>query len=292
MLPLNGDPPLPPRRHAKPIVKWAGAKRWLVPLVCEGIYQRLAVTRGRYIEPFLGGGAIALDLGLPDMILGDTCRPLVGMYDAVRRRPRDVAWALQALAAKGTDRQSYLNVRSTNYPSPILGAARFIYLNKYGFNGIYRENRKGQYNVPYGDAERGARKTGVLPTLEDIEAVAAALTSVDLRVRGYQVTLAEAREGDVVYADSPYLGTYSDYTAEGFTEQNHVELAERLRAASEVGAVILATNSDNARIRELYSWAFITPVVERHTVGATVARRGNVAAVLIASDQSVLRPGD
>jgi len=290
VLPI-GAPLLPPRARAKPIAKWAGGKRWLVPLISASIYERLATTRGRYVEPFLGGGAIALDLGLPGMILGDTCRPLIEMYGALRLKPKDVAWALKALADKGTDREAYLRLRATNYPSPILAAARFLFLNKFSFNGLYRENRKGQFNVPYGDDARGARKTGVLPSLDDMEAVATALTGADLALRDYRGTLAEARAGDVAYCDSPYLGTYSDYTAEGFTEENHVELAAQLRAAAEAGIFVLATNSDNERVRELYSWACITPVVERHSVGATAARRGARAAVLIMSDESMLRPG-
>lgn len=272
------------RAHARPIVKWAGGKRWLVPLLCDAVDRHLARTGGRYVEPFLGSGAVALDLGFPDMILGDACRPLIEMYEAVRRKPKDVVWALQALVAKGTDRQAYLEVRSARYPSPILAAARFIYLNKYGFNGLYRENRNGGFNVPYG----GVRKNGVLPTSEEIEAVAAALASSDLRVRDFRDTLADAREGDLLYVDSPYLGTYSDYTAGGFTEADHVDLAERLREVANSGVTVIATNADNERVRELYAWAHVVSVTERRSIGATAARRGTVPAVVILSDPAFL----
>jgi len=281
--------PLPPRRHAKPLVKWAGAKRWLVPIVSDTIYGRLKETEGRYVEPFLGGGAIALELGLPRMILGDSCRPLIEMYQAIRTKPRDVAWALKALAAQGTDRESYLAVRQRRSPSPILAAAQFIYLNKLGFNGLYRVNRSGQFNVPYGDAKRGerAQSGGVFPTEEEILAVAAALADSDLAVRDFRQTIALAGERDVIYADPPYLATYSNYTAEGFTQEDHEVLATALRRAALRGAVVIATNSDTPEVRKLYDWAFTAPVIERHSVGATVARRGAVRALLIASQSTI-----
>jgi len=290
--PPPNPPKTPPPARARPLVKWAGAKRWLVPFLNEGIRTKLAVTGGRYVEPFLGGGAIALNLAVPGMILGDACKPLIGMYEAVRRKPRDVAWALQALAQKGTDRDSYLRVRATHYPSPVLAAARFLYLNKLSFNGLYRENRKGQFNVPYGDEERGTRKTGVFPTVEEIEAVGAVLAEADLRVADFRATLAAAKSGDVVYCDPPYLNTYSDYTAGGFSEADHVELAEKLHAAVDAGATIVTTNSDNARVRELYSWTYISSIMERRSVGATVARRGDAASLIILSDPALLHLGD
>ena len=276
---------LPPRTKCTPPLKWVGSKRWLVPTLAPSIYERLAVTRGRYVEPFMGGGAIALDLGLPGMILGDSCKPLIAMYQTIRKSAQAVAWALKTLAERGTDKDSYLAVRATEPASVVFAAARLLYLNKFGFNGLYRENSQGKFNVPHG----GDRSSTSLPDTDALEAVAAALKGADLRVADFRETIARAQGGDVLYADSPYYETFSGYTAGGFTDDDHFALAQALTEAHNRGVIVIASNSDHDRIRELYAWATVTPVNERHAVGATGARRGLKPAVLIASDTTILR---
>jgi len=270
----------------QPVVKWAGGKRWLVPLIADPINIRLAATRGRYIEPFLGGGAVALSLGLPKMILGDCCQPLVAMYRAIAKNSQGVAWALQTLIEQGTDKETYLRIRATQYPNPAFAAARFIYLNKTGFNGLYRENSRGEYNVPYGKTSNGAKRS--YPSIETISQVAAAIKTSDIAVRDFRDTIAFAKAGDVVYADPPYYDTFSDYTAEGFGDAEHVALADALREAASRGAAILASNVDHERIRELYAWAHVLSLTERHVVGAKAERRGARNAVLIVSDVTLV----
>jgi DNA adenine methylase len=279
------EPLLPPRAGCTAPIKWVGGKRWLVPTVAPSIYERLAVTQGHYIEPFMGSAAIALDLGLPGMILGDVCKPLVSTYQTIRRSPEAVAWALHTLVDKGTDKESYLAVRASEPTSLVLAAARFIYLNKFGFNGLYRENSKGKFNVPHGGDRTGAG----IPGIDELTAVSRALKGADIRVADFRRTIEWAQSGDVIYVDSPYYETFSDYTAGGFTEDDHVALANALKTAHERGAVFIASNSDHERIRELYAWATVVPVHERHTVGATGARRGMKPAVLVLSDDTILR---
>jgi DNA adenine methylase len=274
--------PLPPPAGCQPPIKWVGGKRWLVPKIVPAIYQRIATTRGRYIEPFLGGGAVALALGLPGMILGDTCMPLVATYATIRRTPEAVAWALQTLVERGTDRESYLAVRASRPTSVVFSAARFIYLNRFGFNGLYRENSQGKFNVPY-----GGNPSAPVPGRDELIAVAEALRGADLRVADFRTTIAHAQSGDVLYVDSPYFETYSNYTAGGFTDEDHAALAVALRAAHARGALFIASNSDHERVRELYDWATIVPVTERHTVGAVGERRGDKPAVLILSDPTI-----
>jgi len=274
-----------PRAGCAPLLKWIGGKRWIVPILAPCIHERLATTHGRYIEPFLGGAAVALDLGLPKMLLADTCQPLITTYLAILKSPSAVAWALKTLVDKGTDKDSYLQVRATETRSPVLAAARFIYLNKFGFNGLYRENRNGKFNVPHG----GERSSASIPNVEALEAVARALKGADLRAADFRDTIAAAQAGDVIYADSPYYDTFDGYTAGGFTEQDHLDLSVALVEANKRGATIIASNSDHERVRELYNWAFVTPIHERHAVGATAERRGLRNAVLIVSDETFLR---
>jgi DNA adenine methylase len=279
------EPLLPPRAGCTPPIKWVGGKRWLVPTVAPSIYERLAATQGRYIEPFMGSGAIALDLGLPGMILGDVCKPLVATYTTIRKSPEAVAWALKTLVEKGTDKESYLTVRASEPTSVVFAAARFIYLNKFGFNGLYRENKSGKFNVPHG----GDRSNAGIPGLDDLHAVAKALKDAEIRVADFRSTILRATAGDVIYVDSPYYETFSDYTAGGFTDEDHLDLALALKEAHERGAVFIASNSDHEHVRELYAWATVVPVHERHAVGATAERRGMKAAVLIMSDDTILR---
>ncbi len=279
---------LPPRAGVSPIAKWAGGKSWLVSTIVPSIYERLAVTRGRYIEPFLGGGAIALDLGLPHMILSDVCKPLITTYLAVRKSPTAVMFALRDFVDRGTDQASYLRVRSINNGSHISMAARFLYLNTLCFNGLYRENKSGGFNVPYGRNADGSCKTG-FPTLGDLQAVTAAFTTADISLCDFTRTVAKATEGDVVYADPPYLGTFSNYAAGGFSDEDHWALANALEQAHLRGATVISSNSDHPRIRELYHWATITSLAERHGIGAKANRRGMKPAVLILSDPLFLR---
>lgn len=279
------EPLLPPRAGCTAPIKWVGGKRWLVPTIAPSIYERLAATKGRYIEPFMGSGAVALDLGLPGMILGDVCKPLVSTYTTIRKSPEAVAWALKTLVEKGTDKESYLAVRASEPASVVFAAARFIYLNKFGYNGLYRENSDGKFNVPHG----GDRSSASVPGIEELMAVSRALKDADIRVADFRQTIDRANEGDVLYADSPYYETFNDYTAGGFSDDDQRALATVLRSAHERGATFIASNSDHEFVRELYDWATVVPVSERHMVGATGARRGMKPAVLILSDESILR---
>jgi DNA adenine methylase len=269
----------PPRAGAAPILRWVGGKSWLVPLICPGIHRYLRRSLGRYIEPFLGGAAVALDLGLPRMILGDLCAPLIDMYRTVRSSPKNVAHVLRQM--KETD---YYKVRGADFhrPGSIATAARFLYLNRTCFNGLYRENKRGKFNVPKGDI------IPRFPTEKDLQSVQSAFLRADLAVASYQETIEQAKRGDVVYADPPYLGVYDGYNATGFGLLEHRQLAECLGRAVERGAAVIATNSDTEEVRRMYADMFATPVEEQRTVAAKGSSRGRAKALLITSDESLL----
>lgn len=290
------DHRLPPPKHAKPIVKWLGGKTWMIKLASQGIYRYLANSGGRYIEPFLGGAALALDLGLPNMILSDSNQHLIGTYQAVRDDPGKVAWALSSLAAIGVDKQSYYHVRDDVPNDPIMAAARFLYLNRLCFNGVYRENKKGEFNVPYGDMvyrksvvgrNVNDRVSNLFPSGRKLRALAEAFATTDLAPRDFRETIAMAGEGDLIYADPPYASTFDAYTAEGFGPQDQIDLVNALGEAWERGAVILATNADQPEIRDMYGcWATIMHTAEARSVSQKGSRRKRASCVLIVS------PGD
>lgn len=296
-LPGIGETTFLPRAKAKPIIKWAGGKAWLVPYLAPGIYRKLAVTGGRYIEPFLGGGALALDLGLPGMILGDACEPLCAMYQTVVAHPMPVAWALSTLATQGVDEKTYYHVRDARPRAPILAAARFIYLNRLGYNGLYRENTKGEYNVPYGDqvhrksattrADAGLVDT-LFPSGGKLMALARTFATADLDFGDFAATLSYARAGDVIFADPPYMGVFGSYTARGFPPADQARLAFALREAHEHGAIIVATNADHPEIRALYAWAHVMSTAEARAISQDGANRQRAQTLLITTGMEIL----
>jgi len=288
-----------------PILKWVGGKKWLVNIAAQGIRRRLAATDGRYIEPFLGGGAMALAVGCPGMWLSDLCEPLINTYKAVVADPFDVYGALHDLAIDGVDETSYYRVRASQPMSSAGCAARFIYLNKLNYNGLYRVNRHGVYNVPYGhkfaDGENpfsrsidGSPKTthncvsGLFPDLVDLRAVANALESAEIDACDFEKILALAEPSDVIFADPPYANAFGAYTSKGFDEDAQQELAQSLRRVSNTGTKFITTNTDIAIIRALYQWAQIIPVKEARSVSCDGAKRKRVGCVIITNDPSLL----
>lgn len=284
---------IPPRAGCLPLIKWVGGKRALVPFLSPIIHELLTASHGRYIEPFLGGGALALDLGQPNMMLADCCKPLVTMYQGVKKNPAAVHRLLTELVSEGVDKESYLRVRAihneTKVSGVLLGAARFLYLSALSFNGLYRENSKGEFNVPWGQNAKGQNQKRRIPSLEEIQAVARALATSEVIVSDFSGLVNRAERGDAIYGDPPYYETFTNYTSNGFMEQDQADLAVTLKLAHERGVYVFASNIDHPRIRELYAWAYITPVTEKHTVGATGARRGAKKAVLIAGHSDYLR---
>ena len=272
----------------KPIIKWAGGKSWLIPRIVPPIAKFLGESGGAYFEPFLGGGAVALALGHGNMVLTDALLPLMAMYQSVRDRPAAVYRALNALAKRhGGTEEGYYAVRAMTPKMPATQAARFIYLNKFGYNGLYRENSKGGYNVPWGGERcKGRHAREVLPSESELYAVAMALRMTALMTGDYLRTFADIGPADAVYADPPYAGTFASYTAGKFGLEDHAALAQQLRKVAQRGAFVLTTNSDTEFVREQYAWATCLETDERRNINSDGKGRGKVPCLLITN-----RPG-
>ncbi len=287
---------LPERAHASPIVRWVGGKRWLVPTASEIAYAHLQTTDGRYIEPFLGGGAVAADLGLPNMLLADLCEPLINAFQQVRRSPDSVLWSLRNYRRRGTDAETYYKIRAERPRGKVQRAAWFFYMNALCFNGVYRENAKGEYNVPYGVRKPGKKLPGKTPMVSHsfvnktkLKPFVEAIRSSELVASDFRPIIRRADDGDFIFVDSPYFGVYSNYLKEGFGVADHVDLARELRAAAEErGASFIATNNDTPEIRRLYRWAHITRTGEFRRVNRDAKKRGKVACLLIASSRDLV----
>jgi len=233
-----------------PFLKWAGGKRQLLPT----LRLHYPPTFTRYVEPFLGSGAVFFDLYASGRLAGkrvelyDANPDLVGCYLAVRDRTEAVIAALEELAGQHDERGSacYYDVRDSRFnPARRTGqpytpelAAMFIYLNRTGFNGLFRLNRSGLFNVPAGRYENPR-----ICDAEHLRAVAGALNGpgVTLEQRPFDYALARAKRGDFVYCDPPYAplsktASFAHYTAGGFTPDDQARLHTAIVDAASRGA--------------------------------------------------------
>ncbi len=257
---------------ARPFLKWAGGKRTLVP----EILKALPAAFTSYFEPFVGGGALffALAPRIERAVLSDRNAELVATYRAVRNRTDEVIAYLRSHQAAHSAAH-YAFVRSQHgIRDPVQLAARFIYLNRTCFNGLYRVNRTGRFNVPM-----GRYRNPVICDEKNLRAVSLALTKARLHCLDFGRI--NPRRGDVVYCDPPYDGTFTSYTDHGFdfTEQ------ERLRDCcldwKRAGAIVLVSNSDTPGIRELYGPHQLIEVSGKRSINSNGNGRGPERELLV-----------
>jgi DNA adenine methylase len=279
----------PKSNPSRPFLKWAGGKQrllsQLLPLLPEG---------SRLIEPFLGAGSVFLGSSYPKAVIGDANPDLVAVWTAIRERPREFCERASALFSEiNRSDEAYRRIR-TEYNSSedrFERAIRFIYLNKFGFNGLYRVNQKGHFNVPYA-------KLGVIPhfPFEEVEAASRKLRSAMVVCSGFRGTMSLASRGDVVYCDPPYLAldaapSFVGYTKDGFGQSEQQGLVEASIAAVRRGATVLISNHDTPTARELYRLFHISEVSVRRSVSAAGASRGMVSELVATLTPEGLKHG-
>jgi DNA adenine methylase len=263
-----------------PLLKWAGGKRWFVKDFGDDMLEHVMKRGGKYIEPFLGGAAMALHVTSmsAEMLLGDIEEDLMLTYTVVRDDPEELSRILDILKPY-TSESAYYRIRDFDKAKLTSGerAARFIYLNKLCFNGLHRKNRKGDFNVPYG------KKDKELPSAERIMEVSQALQGAELHVDSFQKLIDRAGKGDVIYADPPYHDTFSNYAKGGFSEGDHEALAECLYNARQRGAEFFCHNADTEKVRYWFGdWTEIVEMPEKRNINSKGSDRGVVPCVLIA----------
>lgn len=273
-----------PRDEAppRPILKWVGGKTQLL----EQIQPLLPKVYGRYFEPFVGGAAMFFDLRgrRPEIpaFLSDVNAELVNCYMAVRD---DVDAVIRELKTHVYDRDHYYAVRARN-PNEMTAAeraARTIFLNKTGYNGLYRVNRSGQFNVPF-----GRMNNPVLCDTDNLRACARSLADVKIRHADYALATKTAKAGDFVYFDPPYvpLSSTSDFTAYipgGFGEPEQRKLAKTFASLAKRGVHCVLSNSDTKLVRELYADFDIRVVYASRSVNSKAAGRGKLPEVVVRS---------
>ena len=234
--------------QARPILKWAGGKTQLL----AELLPKVPKSYNKYIEPFFGGGALFFAIHPPKAIIADSNPELINLYDQVSR---NVYAVISELEKFENTQEMFYAIRSIDWTkiAPTKAAARTIYLNKTCFNGLYRVNRYGQFNVPYGKYKN--------PKICDEDALVNAsqvLATARVFCSDYKETLKEfAEPGDFIFLDPPYLpiseyGDFKRYTKEQFYEEDHVELANAVKDLHRLGCHVILTNSNHPLVHDLY----------------------------------------
>ena len=260
---------------ATPFLKWAGGKRWLVANYSDLIPRAFS----RYIEPFLGSGAVFFHLKPKIALLSDLNEDLIATYAAIRDEWDSVIEQLEVHARKHSE-EYYYQQRATTPRSKVRAAARFIYLNRTCWNGLYRVNRDGVFNVPKGT------KDAVILESDDFEGLSRLLQGVELRVCDFEKTLDSASEGDLVFVDPPYtvrhnLNGFIKYNNKIFSWMDQIRLRDAVKRACERRATVLVTNANHESIRELYSGFTLRTLSRASVISGNPEGRGSTEEILI-----------
>ena len=277
------------RQGPRPVLKWAGGKAQLLDVIVGALPAR-CVT---YYEPFVGGGAVffrlAAERRFERAVLADRNPELVAVYQALQRNVEGLIERLGCLAERN-DEDSYYEIREARPTGLLTRAARFIYLNKTGYNGLYRVNRAGQFNVPFGRYKR--------PRILDepnLRAAAEALAGVELEVADFEPVCARARPGDAVYLDPPYVplsrtSSFTAYDRHPFDLEAHERLAAVFRRLSEREVAAVLSNSKTPRTVALYEGFRQRTVQVARPINSRADARGPIPELLVVNDRA--RPGN
>ena len=270
----------------KPFVKWVGGKRQLLKQFRElNLYppECFNPESNTYFEPFVGGGAVFFDLLPKRAELSDTNRELVMTYNVIKD---NVDGLIKSLKKHIYNKEYYLEVRAQdiNELSDIEIASRFIFLNRTGFNGMYRVNKSGQFNVPF-----GRYKNPLICDENNLRKVSEALQGITITHRDYKDVLELAKIGDFIYFDPPYYplnptSSFTAYTAKGFFEKEQIELRDTFVKLHERGCFVMLSNSDTPFINELYSGlegVSVNKIIAGRAINSKGSKRGKINEVLI-----------
>jgi DNA adenine methylase len=263
-LPFAEVPALDEVQRAKPFLRWVGGKTRLLSAIVPYVPEKF----GDYHEPFLGSGAMffALHQRAQHCFLGDLNSELVNLWRVIQREPEAFYTHLQPyLHRQGED--EYYVVRDESPDHHLERAARFFYLNQTAWNGLWRENRWGVFNVPWGARAFRGIEPDVLATLKTV------LQRASIEETDFRAALKRAKPGDFVYLDPPYLpvsdtSKFSGYNGKRFRIADLEELAELCKGLTERGVHWIVSNRDNEHMREIFSHATLVPFTTRRSVAA------------------------
>lgn len=279
-MPTSADKP----RGSRPFIKWAGGKRQLL----DDIKKKLPQSFERYFEPFVGGGAVFFDLAPKTAFLNDINSSLINAYRQIRDNPYDVMAMLDELdrsQSKCDDAKGFYYVIRDRYNARITSgtydtetAALLIYVNKHCFNGLYRVNAKGCFNVPF----NGSRQSSY--ARENILSVSKALAEATITNDDFETACSKAKEGDFIFFDSPYAPlnptSFESYTKEGFSQEEHRRLARLYKTLTDRGCYCMLTNHNTPFIQELYEDFSIDVVAVRRAINSDASKRTGTEVII------------
>ena len=271
----------------KPLLKWAGGKRHIAGVLENNLPSDW--NTGTYFEPFLGGAAFFLHLAPKRAHLSDVNRKLIGFYKEVRDNPIELYSSIEGVARRfdslpeNERKEFFLGLRANFNKSQDSheNSTLFYILNKLCFNGLYRENSKGEFNVPFGQKKR-------FPSLskEDFLKVSSGLKGAEIEVSDFESTVAKSVEGDFVYFDPPYVpvnatSSFTTYSAEGFGLSDQRRLAETLSELRERGVKAMLSNSHTPLTSEIFSEFRQIKISAPRMVSANGKARGMIDELLV-----------
>ncbi|AQW58390.1 DNA adenine methylase [Vibrio owensii] len=265
-------------KKQRAFLKWAGGKYGLV----EDIQRHLPPAR-KLVEPFVGAGSVFLNTDYDHYLLADINPDLINLYNLLKERPEDyISEAKRWFVAENNRKEAYLSIRAEfNKTDDVMyRSLAFLYMNRFGFNGLCRYNKKGGFNVPF-----GSYKKPYFPEAE-LEFFAEKAKKATFVCEGYPETFRRARKGSVVYCDPPYAplsntANFTSYAGNGFTLDDQAALADIAeKAATERGIPVLISNHDTTLTRRLYHGAELNVVKVKRTISRNGSGRNKVDELL------------
>lgn len=270
----------------KPFVKWVGGKRQLLKqFLLLNLYppNDFDPKNNTYFEPFVGGGAVFFDLLPKKAVLSDLNKELIVTYNVIKNNVEEL---IKNLKKYKHSKEYFLKIRKQNIEdlNDLEIASRFIYLNHTCFNGLYRVNSKGEFNVPF-----GKYKNPLICDEVNLRRVSKSLKNIKIKHQDFKEVLKSAEKGDFIYFDPPYYpinktSSFTSYTKEGFLEKEQTELRDLVIKLHKRGCYIMLSNSDTPFINKIYSGIkgiYINKVKAKRSVNSKSSGRGKIYEVLI-----------
>lgn len=273
----------------QPFLRWAGGKRRLLNELRNSLPEDFGQNQMRYYEPFIGGGALMFSIGNSDskffvpgsrVVIGDANPDLIATYKILRDEPEKLISGLRKLAGKN-NLDDFLKIRNQQPETELQKAVRFIYLNKTCFNGLWRVNNSGQFNVPF-----GRLKNPKIADATTLRFCSNRLTNSKIRHADFEKIVEGANKGDFVYLDPPYIplsvsSSFSKYAKEDFSTFDHERLADCIGRLNKKGVRVMLSNSDTKQTRRIFGKILeLRQVSVPRTIAANSSKRNSVGEVI------------
>ena len=260
-----------------PVLKWAGGKGQLL----DAITERMPKTYNRYFEPFIGGSAVLLAVTPKKAYINDINEQLINLYRQIKKSSKKISEYLNKLDSKSCDKELYYEIRDKfnkkieNKELDVECASLMIWINKHCFNGLYRVNGKGLFNVPYNNKVSGKSIDD-----ENISAIGSYFKNSDVEIscKDFEDFCKDVKKNDFVYFDSPYLpesetAKFTDYTKDGFTMEDHERLAKLFKKLDKIGAKVMLSNNDVKMVYRLYKGYNIKSINVKRMINSNAFKR-------------------